>query len=171
MLSTFFPTSLGKTVWKQQLAYIPEGTTLQFKWSFGYYLLWNCMTVTRVQHAKRVSKAFPCPDPPIPPSDVAADTEDCLYHASTSFVDSKIHILTRLQWLSLHLGAISSHSPQTCPSCAALRGVSFPWALPRPHSNTQGAAQRAARLRALLSLQCSQSPLQSWQQGKANIRC
>lgn len=44
----------------------------------------------------------------------------------------------KLQWLLLHSGTISSHSPETSPSCAAIRVVSFPSAIPWPHSNTHG---------------------------------
>lgn len=66
----------------------------------------------------------------------------------------------------LLLGAISSHTPYRSPSCAAIRVVlplsptmatqQYPWML---HSDR-------GMLTVLLPLQCSQSLLQIWQQGK-----
>lgn len=95
-LSTFFWTSVARTVtvWKQQEAYIPEGTTFAVKiklWILSVMKLHN-LPVCGI--AKRVSKPFPCPDSPHPTKDVVPNLGDCLYHTSTHFVDQSIYIHT-----------------------------------------------------------------------------
>lgn len=144
-----------------------RNNSLQLKWSFGYcygieWLLPVCSIV------KRVSKPFPFPDSPHPIQWCSSRHRGLpipRFHMLNRLEDLYLYQY-RLQWLLLHLGAISSHSPYRSPSCAAISGVlplsptmatqQYPWML---HSDR-------SMLTVLLSLQCSQSLLQIWQQGK-----
>lgn len=97
---------------------------------------------------------------PILPSDVVPDTGDCPHHTSTCFVDERslstpVQVTRIVTAFRSHLIPLPTEISQLC--C-------YQWCpSPIPPMATQQSPWRLGMLRALLSLHCSQSPLQSWQ--------